>query len=101
LTKRSDLQDCDYTIMIAVVCRVFQTYNFGETHLSAKVMSAFVFVLGTNASACLNFRWQCSSQEGPRRFWLHCHDGCDNFCFPCGCHCLLNSNSMVVTWCAL
>ena len=44
-------KDCDYSIVIAVVYMymVFQTYNIGETHHSAEVMSTFAFGSGTTA----------------------------------------------------
>ena len=68
-------KDSDYTLMINIVCWP-KRINFGvETHLDGGVMSTFVFPLTTIAQVThFNVFWQYSSQEGPQRFWLHCHE---------------------------
>ena len=81
------------------------------------VIEHFVFLSTATARApCFNVRCQYSSKERPWRFRLHCH-GChhalmlmcqnppwsrscecyNNFLFPYGCQCQLDSNSMVIT----
>jgi len=87
-----------------------------ETHLGSGVISAFVFPSTESAQAsCFDDCWWYSSQERPTKIltilpWLlSCTDTymympkptlvvkLNNFWFPSGHHCLLNSKSMVVT----
>jgi len=97
-------------------------YIFGsETHLDAGVTSAFVIPSVTIAGALTSTfigvwllgkghkdsDYTAMNAVVHRRLrtenssWWQSFECCNDFCFPSGHHCLLDSNSMVITSCDL
>ena len=80
-------------IMMMSSWALAQMYNFGAKFILVLEFECFCLAIGHHcSSARLNCHWHYSSQEGPWRFWLHCH----------GCRCvqtLMCQNSPWWRWC--
>ena len=103
-------KDSDYTITIVLVCwskrMILELWALLSSHRSPLLECPALMLSSTTLrrSQCIltTLPWlpSCTDMYQNSPWWQSC-ERCNNFCFHSGCHCSLDSNSMVSMWRAL